>query len=245
MKAIGYIRVSTEKQASEGVSLENQKEQIEKYCRYKGFELAGIIEYAGISGGINKARPGFISLLDRIESGEVKAVVLYSLERLSRDMLTLLALERLLDEYDIELHTVDGQIDTSTPDGFMGFAMRSFLGEMERRQVKYRTKKAMSYKKNQGEVVGSIPYGYRRAGDRLAPEARETETVGIAQALYAKGRGLSDIARELSGQGIKTRAGRDFTPGQVKRILPDYQNIYAKTHTRLSQEIRNFVTAIA
>ena len=136
MKVIGYIRVSTEKQATEGVSLENQREQIEKYCRYRNFDLVGIIEDAGVSGGVNKARTGFISLLDRIETGEVKAVILYSLERLSRDMLTLLALERLLDEYDIELHTVDGQIDTSTPDGFMGFAMRSFLGEMERRQVK-------------------------------------------------------------------------------------------------------------
>ena len=245
MKAIGYIRVSTEQQASEGISLENQKDQIEKYCRYKGFELTGIIEDAGISGGINKARPGFISLLDKVEAGEAGTVVLYSLERLSRDMLTLLALERLLDEYNIDLHTIEGQVDTSTPDGFMSFAMRAFMGEMERRQVKHRTKKAMQYKKQAGQVVGSIPYGYRRAGDRLEPEGTEAGTVGIAQGLYAKGKGLSDIARELSGQGIKTRAGKDFTPGQVKRILPDYTNIYAKTRTRLSQEIRSFVTAIA
>lgn len=245
MKAIGYIRVSTEKQASEGISLENQKEQIEKYCRYKGFELAGIIEDAGISGGINKARPGFISLLDRIEAGEAGTVVLYSLERLSRDMLTLLALERLLDEYGIDLHTVEGQIDTSSPDGFMSFAMRAFMGEMERRQVKHRTRKAMQFKKSQGQVVGSIPYGYRRAGDRLEPEATEAGTVSTAQRLYAKGKGLTEIARELKEQGITTRTGNDFTPGQVKRILPEYQNINAKTHTRLSQEIRNFVTAIA
>ena len=245
MKALGYIRVSTEKQASEGISLENQKDQIEKYCRYKGFELAGIIEDAGISGGVNKARPGFISLLDRIEAGEAQAVVLYSLERLSRDMLTLLALERLLDEYSIDLHTVEGQIDTSSPDGFMSFAMKSFMGEMERRQVKYRTRKAMQYKKQAGKVVGSIPYGYKREGDRLEPEAGEAGTVGIVQGLYAKGKGLTEIARELKEQGITTRTGNDFTPGQVKRILPEYQNINAKTHTRLSQEIRNFVTAIA
>lgn len=245
MKAIGYIRVSTEKQASEGVSLENQKEQIEKYCRYKGFGLAGIIEDAGISGGVNKARPGFIKLLDTIEVGEVKAVVLYSLERLSRDMLTLLALERLLDEYEIDLHTPDGQIDTSTPDGFMSFAMRAFMGEMERRQVKHRTKKAMSYKKNQGDVVGSIPYGYKRAGDRLEPERTEAKTISIAQELYLQGKGLSYIVRKLSGKGIKTRAGNAFTAQQVKRVIPGYVNTYAKAGSRLSQEIRRFVTAIA
>jgi site-specific DNA recombinase len=161
-------------------------------------------------------------------------------------MLTLLALERLLDEYDVELHTVEGQISTSTPDGFMGFAMRAFMGEMERRTVKHRTKKAMSYKKNQGDVVGSIPYGYRRIGDRLEPEAIEAETISIAQGLYLKGKGLSYIVKELSEKGIKTRAGKTFTAQQVKRILPGYVNAYAtKTQSKLSQEIRNFVTAIA
>ena len=56
MKAIGYVRVSTEEQAKEGISLENQKDQIRSYCQYKGFELLQIIEDAGISGGKNKDR---------------------------------------------------------------------------------------------------------------------------------------------------------------------------------------------
>ena len=105
-----------------------------------------------------------------MESGEAEALVLYSLERLSRDMLTLLALERLLDEYDIELHTVEGEVNTNTPDGFVNFAMKAFLGEIEWRQVKYRTKKAMEFKKAQGSIVGSVPYGYRRLKDYLVPE---------------------------------------------------------------------------
>ena len=157
MKAIGYVRVSTEEQAREGVSLENQTARIQSYCQYKGFPLAQLIEDAGVSGGKNRGRPGFMRLFEAIESREINVVVLYSLERLSRDMLTLLALERYLNEKNIELHTVEGQIDTSTPDGWLGFAMKSFLGEMERRQVKYRTKKAMEYKKQQGSIVGP-PY---------------------------------------------------------------------------------------
>ena len=152
MDAIGYIRVSTEEQAREGVSLDNQKARIESYCKYKRFDLRSTIEDAGISGGKNKARPGFIDLLDRIESGKARVVVIYSLERLSRDMLTLLALERLLDGNGVELHTVDGLVDTSTPDGWLNFAMKAFLGEMERRQVKHRTKKAMEFKNNEGSV---------------------------------------------------------------------------------------------
>jgi len=163
MRTMGYVRVSTDEQAREGISLENQKARIAAYCEYRGFTLTGIIEDAGISGGKNRARPGFIEVLNKVESGEAEALVLYSLERLSRDMLTLLALERLLDEHDIELHTVEGEVNTSTPDGFVNFAMKAFLGEMERRQVKYRTKKAMEFKKAQG----SDPFPMVTEGSRI------------------------------------------------------------------------------
>lgn len=246
MKAIGYIRVSTDEQARDGVSLDNQGAKIEAYCEYKGFTLMGIIEDAGISGGKNKARPGFIEVLNKIESGEAEALVLYSLERLSRDMLTLLALERLLDEHDIELHTVEGEVNTSTPDGFVNFAMKAFLGEMERRQVKYRTKKAMEFKKEQGCIVGSVPYGYRRLGEKtLEPQKAEQRVIDLAKSLYGASYSLSAICRELTEQGHRTRNGKAFTVEQVKRILPDYEQVFFHANTKLSQNIRGFIEAIA
>lgn len=244
MNAIGYIRVSTQKQI-EGVSLENQMERIDNYCRYKGFHLVEIIEDAGVSGGKNKARPGFIELLDRLETDQHRVLILYSLERLSRDMLTLLALERLLDEYDIELHTIEGQIDTSTPDGFMGFAMRAFMGEMERRQVKYRTKKAMEYKKGQGAVVGSVPYGYKRNGNGLEPEPSEQKVISRVNRLYGHDTRLADICRHLKAKGIRTRSGRNFSPEQVKRLIDGYKGSWTKSGSCLSRDIKRFVTAIA
>ncbi|MGD0662645.1 MAG: recombinase family protein [Syntrophorhabdales bacterium] len=245
MKALGYVRCSTISQAEEGVSLDNQKARIESYCRYKGFELVGIIEDAGISGGKNKARPGFIEVLDRIESGEVEALILYSLERLSRDMLTLFALDRLLNEQDIELHTVEGTVDTSTPDGWMNFAMKAFLGEMERRQIKYRTRKALQFKKAQGFIVGSAPYGFRRIQDRLEPDEAEQSTIALAKSLYGASYGLSAICRTLTEQGRLTRNGKVFTVEQVKRILPDYEKTFSHANTKLSQNIRGFIEAIA
>jgi len=245
MKAVGYLRVSTQEQAKEGVSLDNQRKRIGAYCQYKGFELAEVIEDAGISGGINKARGGFISLLDRIEQGDVNIIILYSLERLSRDMLTLLALERLLDEYDVELHTIEGQIDTSTPDGFMSFAMRAFLGEMERRQVKYRTKKAMEHKKANGEVVGTVPFGSRREGKELIPDLNEQAIIDIVNELYERDTRLVDIVRSLNDQGKRTRTGRLWTPTQVKRLIADYQGCFKKLNTRISIATRKFIEAIA
>lgn len=243
-KAIGYVRVSLEKQV-EGTSLENQMERIRQYCEYKNLNLISIIKDAGVSGGKNKDREGFNQLLNMLESGEGNVVILYSLERLSRDMLTLLAIERLLDEYEVELHTIEGQVDTSTPDGFMSFAMRSFLGEMERRQVKFRTKRIMQHMKNQGAVVGAIPYGFKRNGDMLEPEPIEQDVIEVVNASYSNGMRLVDICAHLRSLGHKTRNGKKFTPTQVKRLITDYRGVWKKSNTVLSQNIKDFILSLA
>ncbi len=245
MNAVSYTRVSTDAQVKEGVSLENQAERIRSYCQYKGFSLVAEIEDAGISGGINKARVGFVELLDLVEAGGVEVIVLYSLERLSRDMLTLLALERLLEEHEIELHTVEGQVDTSTPDGFMNFAMKAFLGEMERRQIKFRTRRAMEYKKNQGQVVGSVPYGYQRKGNDLIPDLQEQTVVKEVNTLYQSGSRLVEIVNHFNGKGIGTRDGKPWTSQQIKRLIQGYRNTFKKSQTKVAAAARAFIEAVA
>ena len=245
MKAVGYIRVSTEEQAREGVSIDNQIERIKAYCQYKGYVLQKVIKDEGISGGKNKEREGFVSLLTHIEHNDCDALVLYSLERLSRDMLTLLCLEKLLNVYDVELHTVEGEIDTSTPDGFMSFAMRAFLGEMERRQVKYRTKKAMEYKKGQGKVIGQVPYGYKREGGDLVPHKSEQEVIRVVNRLYGGSKALSFIVKRLTELEYQTRQGKNFKPQQVKRIIKDYEPVYSHNGSRKAGEIKKFIFSIA
>ena len=245
MKVVGYVRVSTEGQAKEGVSIANQIERIKNYCNYKGYRLIEVIKDEGISGGKNKEREGFVKLLERLEENDFDAIVLYSLERISRDMLTLLCLEKLLDEYDVELHTVEGEIDTSTPDGFMGFAMRAFLGEMERRQIKYRTKRAMEYKKGKGEVVGQVPYGYKRDGDSLIPDQKEQELIRVVNRLYRGKKSLSFIVKRLAELGYQTRQEKSFRSQQVKRIIKDYEPVYSRDGSKAAEKIKEFIFSIA
>ncbi len=244
MKAVAYIRVSTEEQAKEGTSLDNKVERIQGYCEYKGFDLADILRDEGVSGGKNKNREGFERILERIKQNGFDAIVVYSLDRLSRDMLTLLSFERLLNESDIELHTIEGQIDTSTPDGFMSYAMRAFVGEMERRQTKYRTKQALQHKKQKSEVVGKIPYGYKRDGDALVEDPEEHRTKKMANRLYSRGKTVSDVVSALNKKGMKTRTGQKWQSIQVQRMLDEYDSVYQKT-SKLSERIQEFILAIA
>lgn len=217
MKALGYIRVSTEKQAKEGISLEAQERQIRDYCKFKGFELVKIIRDAGVSGGKNRGRAGFVNLLNQIERNGFQALVLFSLERLSRDMLTLLALEKLLNEYGIQLHTAEGQISTGSPEGFMSFAMKSFLGEMERRQVRHRTKKVMQHLKDQGKVVGTIPYGFKRKGNSLVEHPKEQEIVRLIQGYYKKRKRLVDIVGLLKKEKYWDKGKKAVYPSAGKK----------------------------
>jgi DNA invertase Pin-like site-specific DNA recombinase len=246
MKAIGYIRVSTEKQAEKGVSLDHQREEIKRYCSYKDMHLIEVLEDAGISGGKNRERGAFVELIDILERREVGALVVYSLERISRDMLTLLAFERLLNEYSIELHTVEGQIETATADGYMGFAMKAFFGELERRQVQQRTRRAMAHKKAKGEVVGSVPYGFRREGPLLLKDDAEQHIINLVNVWHSSlGWSLTKIADELRDRGIHTRSGNAFDTTQVRRLLDSYQVKFRRKVTAFGSAIKDFIFHLA
>jgi DNA invertase Pin-like site-specific DNA recombinase len=84
MRAIGYIRVSTEEQSREGCSLSMQTEKIQAYCQLNDMELIEVIEDAGISAKSIAARPGFQAALDIVFSGQADALVVFKLDRAFR-----------------------------------------------------------------------------------------------------------------------------------------------------------------
>ena len=240
--AMGYARVSTEEQGDSGVSLDNQTAKIHKYASREKMYLTEVVAEVK-SGGEFSGRVALQAVLNAVEKGEIQAVIVNDISRLSRDMLTLLALERAFDDSGVELHTVDGIVQTSSPNGFMSFAMQAFMGEMERRQIKYRTKQAMAHKKKNGEVVGSIPYGFKREGVMLAPEPEEQETIARVTSAYNRGLTLSEITTDLNKGSRKTRNGNPWTAKQVSRIIIGY---VPKTHTKKAtiQATRAFIQEI-
>jgi DNA invertase Pin-like site-specific DNA recombinase len=139
----------------------------------------------------------------------------------------------------------EGQIDTSTPDGWLRFAMKAFLGEMERRQIRYRTTKAMEYKKTQGAVVGAVPYGYKRNGNGLEISDAEQRVIQFVNHLYHESLTLSKICEVLREEGIKTSNGNYFTHQQVKRFIAGYENTFSRSDSKMSRHLRQFIIAIA
>lgn len=244
MNSLVYARYSTHKQDA-GVSIENQISRCKEYAKFKSFGIVDIIQDLAISGGVNRTRPGFMELLARVERAECDLILTYDLTRLSREMLSLLALERFLNEYDCLLYTVEGQVDTSSVEGFMSFAMRALYGEIERRVVKHRTKSAMQHLKRNGKVYNHAPYGWKREGDHLVEVPQEQSVIQLVNGSYSQGLRLADIQRMLDKKGIKTRVGANWQPQQVKNLIDNYRDTKKQRTTEIGIATKAFIQAIA
>ncbi len=121
-RAVGYIRVSTKEQAREGISLEAQSERIKALAVAKGWVLQGMIQDRGYSGK-DLNRPGVQDLIRRCEAGDVDVVIVYKVDRLTRNQKHLWQfLEDVLEPQGVGFISVSEPFDTTTATG------KAFLG---------------------------------------------------------------------------------------------------------------------
>lgn len=174
-QAIGYIRVSTEQQADEGVSLVSQRTKIEAWCELNDYELAAVYEDVGISGKTIIKRPQLQIALKEIKKD--MALVVYSLSRLARSTKNCIEIADLLKKKGSDLVSLTEKIDTSSALGEFFFTLIAALGQMERKITGERTKAALAHKKAIGEKYAPVPFGYKEIDGRLEVVQREAKIV--------------------------------------------------------------------
>lgn len=218
--AVGYIRVSTDGQVTEGVSLDAQRERIAAWCMANGFSLAETFVDAGLSGGRSDNRPGLQSALNAVCKAK-GVLVVYSLSRLARSTKDTIQIGERLDKASADLVSLSERIDTTSAAGKMMFRMLAVLAEFERDQISERTTTAMKFKAAQGHRVGKVPFGFDLAVDgvTLLANPAEKEAVGLIRELRATGFSLRDIATELNSRKIPTKEGKPWTHSTIQRIL--------------------------
>jgi DNA invertase Pin-like site-specific DNA recombinase len=228
MKAIGYARVSTEEQATEGVSLAAQQERIRAYCTMRGLELTEVIVDAGVSAGKPLAtRPGGKRLLEAIgkRSGP-RAVIAWKLDRLFRDVVDCLSNINAWDRRGVALHLIDlgGQaLDTSSAMGRMFLTMMAAIAEFERNVIGERTSAALQHKARNGEFTGTAPFGYRQEGRMVIRDDAEQAAIAYMLEMQQDGMTLRAIAEELNISKHKPR-GKRWHVNSVFRILSAQRN---------------------
>jgi site-specific DNA recombinase len=219
-RAVGYCRVSTDKQADEGVSLDAQREKIRAMAVVHGAALAEVIVDAGESAK-NLDRPGMVRLLELVRAGAVDLVIIAKLDRLTRSVRDLADLLELLLKHGVSLVSVAESLDTGSASGRLVLNIMCAVSQWEREAIGERTRDALAHKKGNGERTGTVRFGYRLGldGVHLEPDAAERAVLARARELRSEGLSLRRIAARLNGEGRRTRSGSGWRHEYVANLL--------------------------
>ena len=234
MKAIGYVRVSTDKQDN---SAEAQKKRIEAQALLKDIDLEDvIIDIDEFSGNLN--RPGIQRVLDLVKAKKVDAVIITKLDRLTRSTRDAIDLIELFGKKGVALISITESLDTESPMGRFFVRMIASIAELEREMIGARTRDGMRHIKSQGFPAGPAPYGWtaqQRTAEERAAKIRkpllinpdEQGVLAIARGARESGCSYERIADLLNSRGFLTRSGGAWVKQYVVGILKTTQTAVA------------------
>jgi DNA invertase Pin-like site-specific DNA recombinase len=217
-KTVAYVRVSSETQAAEGVSLSAQEARIASYCAAMGWAVSETVRDAGESAKSLK-RPGIAKTLDAVRRGVVGRIVVAKLDRLTRSVRDLADLIDLCAKHDVALVSVGETLDTSTAAGRMVVNMLGVVAAWEREAIGERTATALAHKRQQRMAYGPTPFGFVRVGDALAPEPKEQDALAEAARMDRAGASFREIAGRLTELGVRPHRGQRWYASSVSAML--------------------------
>lgn len=192
-----YVRVSTDAQREEGYSIDAQKESLQAYCKLHDIEHYEVYEDGGFSGS-NINRPELQRMIADILAGKVSHCIVYKLDRLSRSQKdTLYLIEDVFNRYEVSFVSIKETIDTATPMGRLMIGILSAFAQLERENIRERTRMGMLERIKEGYWPGGgkTPYGYDYNSVKgiLIPN-KDAETVKDMYNLYLQGYSPQKIA---------------------------------------------------
>jgi len=218
-----YLRVSTEEQARDGVSLSVQEERLTAYCKLANLKIVAIISDEGVSGSKPiSTRLGGQKLQKLVSSQQITNIVALKLDRLFRDAENALHMTRAWEKAGIDLHLVDqnGEVlSTRGAYGRMLLTIMAAFAELERNMISDRTEAALAHKKARKEVYSPIPYGFNRVGDSLVENPKELRIIALIQGWRERGWTLGRIAAELGALQVPTKNCRTWHGSTIRQIL--------------------------
>ena len=234
-----YVRVSTHYQVDKD-SLPVQKEELIAYAKYvlnaSSYE---VFEDAGFSAK-NTDRPDYQQMMSRVRDGEFSHVLVWKLDRISRNLLDFAAMYDELKKLGVTFVSKNEQFDTSSA---MGEAMLKIIlvfAELERKMTAERVTAVMISRAGNGQWNGGrVPYGYDYDKETETFSVSETEGPIVLRIydLYEENHSLIYVARTLNAAGVRHRSGKEWTPTTVSIILknPFYTGTYRYNYYDMSK----------
>jgi len=163
-----YCRVSTDNQESEGTSLQTQLEACLNYCREKEYQVA--YRFSEVYSGLTLDRPKLNELRDLVRADDVDLVIVYCLDRLSRDPTHGVILTQEIEKHNVSLEAVTETVDSSELGKFINY-IRGFFSKLEAEKIRERTMRGKKAKARMGRIPGGgasrlYGYDYIKAADK-------------------------------------------------------------------------------
>ena len=207
-----YLRVSTEDQAREGFSLPEQKERLETFCKFKGYEIVDYYEDAGISAKTGNYRPEFERLKEDIKSKRINTIIALKLDRITRSIFDWEKLMTFLDENDAYIDCANDEVNTTNANGKMISRLLMSVSQNEIERTSERTKVGLAGAIKQGHLPSQAPLGYKHENKKLVIDYSTKDVVVRIFELYYNGNSYQTISNILNEEQVLGKTNwRDST----------------------------------
>jgi site-specific DNA recombinase len=217
--AVIYCRVSTDDQEKEGTSLTTQREACVKYCQDKGY--AHIKTFSETYTGTTLDRPQLTDLRDLVAAGEVNVIVIYCLDRISRDPTHAAILFQEFERLAVRTEAVTETIENTDMGKLISY-IRGFASKLEVEKIRERTSRGKTARLKEGQLptgtgIGAYGYQWDKPTKKRVIVPEEADIVRRIFSMILQGRSLSQIAKSLNEDGITTKAGLSWCHTTVRR----------------------------
>jgi site-specific DNA recombinase len=192
-----YVRVSTQEQAQQGLSINAQIDRCKAYCQARGWKVFKIYKDAGYSAGSLK-RPALELLLRDAQEKRFDIILVYKIDRFSRKLKDLISILEELKEKQINFTSVTEQIDTTSAMGEAFFQIIGVFAQLERGMVKERVELAFNRKIKFGEALYRAPLGYVYQNKKLIPDPENAQKVKEIFEMWAEGIDYKEISKKFN-----------------------------------------------
>lgn len=199
-----YKRVSTEDQAREGHSLDEQERLMRNLCELQNYKVYKVYSDEGFSGKETTKRKQFNKMMSDMKAGKFKKIIAIKLDRITRNLYDFVSFTRTTEKYNCGFEFVLEKFDTTSPSGRMILNILGVFAQFEREMIRERTVIGVKGAVSKGHFGGPAPLGYKKEKDskllvideETAPIVREIFDLCLKGKTYTS---ISKIMKEKYG----------------------------------------------
>lgn len=223
-----YCRVSTLEQKKKGYGVDIQIRDINRYAEINSLKI-GKFYLDEAQSGASEERKALQRLVKDCRAGKIEAIIVSSLDRLSRNLRFTENLLFELQGLNIKILITDmPHYDHKNRKDVLIRQIKSAIAEENRKEIIERLKKGREERVRKGKMAGgTLPYGYQRNGKGVEIDREEVKIILSIFELRSQGKSGREIADFLNRKGFKRRNGQLWTQRQAWAIL-SREDLYKK-----------------